>query len=509
MALYNNTFTTIAGNTTRDSSADKGAIYYLNGNSTNGRLNIGSNGIWIVGNNSHILYYGTTNHSFMSGTIKAEGLTFVARGVGERIDFSSANGGLETTDLTYVCLGSGNIFNHLENSKNKFSGFTRFIIDMTSGNAFIQFANREYQNIIIDVKASNGAVLSVYPARSHNGYTSFPAFGTKNATSLLLYKGTTATSHGRFYDPFYEGVSNNLLPMNINGGGSGNFCKEYFTLDLTNIADNEARARVVDSLGTIQFENNLTDTNLTLNDYSGNPLEYYNGKKIIPCQVREITTAISNSRNTISYIIRRLGYQEIRVDNLSMNAPVIIGEMLIDNKHDSSIDVSTLTGISVNSTTKKVTLTETRTPQEIYEYLKNWLVVNLSVDDFVDIEVSVISLFDGWSFVNTNNINGSFTDTNVDSFLTEKDSNEIRVLNPADDSLIYEGISYQFNIGGITINPVKVFVNLGGVWLEQKELLTLVQGSNEVDFGVAGALTSLPTNVWEYQERTLNKGLFK
>ena len=136
----NTSFTELTSGT-RDSSADKGAIYNLDGNTTvDGRLNLGTSAIWEVGANTHIVIDGNARHSYMNGIIKATSLVIVANpSGGGRCDFSSGDGGFETTDLTYVFLGNGSVYNHLESDRNKFSGFTRFIIDMESGEAFVQF----------------------------------------------------------------------------------------------------------------------------------------------------------------------------------------------------------------------------------------------------------------------------------------------------------------------------------------------------------------------------------
>ena len=85
--LHNTTFTSLPSGS-RDSYTYQGAVYYLDGNGTNGRLNLGSNARWIVGDNTHILVSGNANHSYMDGIIEASGLVYVGRpNGGGRFDF--------------------------------------------------------------------------------------------------------------------------------------------------------------------------------------------------------------------------------------------------------------------------------------------------------------------------------------------------------------------------------------------------------------------------------------
>ena len=116
------------------------------------------------------------------------------------------------------------------------------------------------------------------------------------------------------------------------GAGVGNSCKEYFTIDVTAIAHSDARIRVTDNTNTVQHNNLfLTSANTTIFANDGTtPLTFYDGRSVVPVLVRTIGLSLSNTRNTISYVIRRAGFEEIRVDNLAMNAPVVIEELLVD-----------------------------------------------------------------------------------------------------------------------------------------------------------------------------------
>ena len=370
-------FTAITSGT-RDSSADKGATYFLSGNGPNGRLNMSNNTVWIVGDNTHIVYNGNTNHSFMNGEIRSTGLVFVAKPTGGgRVDFSSPNGGMKATDITYYYLGDGNIFNHLENGKNAYKGFVRFIFDMSGGIGHVQFANREYANVKLDVKSSNASELGIYPARNHTGFTSLSGFETDGLTSsLTLHKGSTTTSHARFYDPVYTGTTNNLLPMKINTGGAANYGREYFTIDVTAIRHDNANGLVTDEDNTVLFNNSLTEANTTIYANNGTTeLDYYSDKNVIPCLVRTISTTLSTTRKNINYLIRRNGYQEIRVDNLAMNEPVVIKEMPEDTSWSN-------TG----------TITQITTLDEFYDEAQKWLTNNLSTSSFISVDVRNIDL---------------------------------------------------------------------------------------------------------------------
>ena len=183
--LHNTTFTSLPSGF-RDSTADQGAVYYLDGNTTNGRLNIGINAIWQLGDNTHILVSGNPNYIYMEGIMRSSGLVYVGRpNGGGRFDFSSPNGGMEAHDITYYYTGNGTIFNHLENARNKFTGFVRFIIDMASGIAYVQFESREYANVALSIKSTNAATVNIYTARSSSGFTSLPGFSTINLNGTL------------------------------------------------------------------------------------------------------------------------------------------------------------------------------------------------------------------------------------------------------------------------------------------------------------------------------------
>ena len=58
MALNNSTFTALTSGTRDNTQDEKGAVYFLDGNTTNGRLNISSGAIWKTGANTHIVYDG-------------------------------------------------------------------------------------------------------------------------------------------------------------------------------------------------------------------------------------------------------------------------------------------------------------------------------------------------------------------------------------------------------------------------------------------------------------------
>ena len=345
--LHNTIFTSLSSGF-RDSSSDKGAIYYLNGNTTNGRLNLGSSAIWQVADNTHILVNGNPNHSYMNGIIRSTGLVYVGRPSGGRFDFSGPDGGMEAHDITYYYTGNGFIYNHLENARNKFTGFVRFIFDMSAGTAYVQFESREYANVTLNVKPTNGSLISVYPARSSAGFTSLPGFSTLNLQGTLeLSAGGYSDSHGRIYDPSYIGAINNLLPINVRGGGSGHYTKEYFTIDITGIAHSDTKIRVSDNTNTVQHDGiTLTTANTTIYANNGTtPLSDYEGKRVVPVLVRTITQSLSNTRNTISYLIRRAGFHEIRVDNFAMNAPVVIEDLLVDENWSNTGVISTITNL--------------------------------------------------------------------------------------------------------------------------------------------------------------------
>ena len=96
---------------------------------------------------------------------------------------------------------------------------------------------------------------------------------------------------------------------------------------------------------------------------------------MIPCLVRTISTTLSTTRKNINYLIRRNGYQEIRVDNLAMNEPVVIKEMPEDTSWSN-------TG----------TITQITTLDEFYDEAQKWLTNNLSTSSFISVDVRNIDL---------------------------------------------------------------------------------------------------------------------
>ena len=217
-------------------------------------------------------------------------------------------------------------------------------------------------------------------------------------------RGTTSTSHAKIYDPNYIGVTNNLLQIDRDAGGTSNDAEEYFSIDVTNIASDDAKIRVVDGLVTEQHNKFLSDANTKVYANDGViELLYYTGKKIIPCLVRTITTSTSSTRNTISYLIRRNGYQEIAVNNLAMNAPVIIKEIAIDEGWSN-------TG----------TLTEISTLDEFYDETQKWLTNNLGTSNFISTNGTEIILENNWNLVISNSVSSLYSVDTTNKIITIK-----------------------------------------------------------------------------------------
>ena len=222
---------------------------------------------------------------------------------------------------------------------------------------------------------------------------------------------------------------------------------------------------------------------------------------------------------------------EAVIGSIDAYAPILINDDLLITETDDIVS----------------TYTELETPQKLYDYAKLFFVNNPLYQDSIlltrsgdtidagnynvelrsggssvfEFDGTTISLRVGTKFTGSITttgtvtgkefVNGNVFDLTQDSSLTERNNAEIRVLNPNNNSLIYEGNNYSFVFDNIVVNPVKVFGDLGGVWLERKDLLTLTKGINEVDFGVAGAISTLPTASDIYSEFTTgtNANAFK
>lgn len=343
MATNNNTFTAVTSGV-RDLSDDKAAVYYLDGNSTNGRLNINQNSRVKFGDNTHVVIDGNSSHSHMNGTLEANALTYALIPTTGRADFGSSICSYDTTDITFLFLGDGNIFLHLEddNNNSSFSGFTRIILDKSDGEAYVQFSSKEYQGVEIQERQNNNSTNRIYVARLSQGFTSLTGFKTLGLTSLEIFYGTKSTSSGRIYDPVYDGISNNLLPLRIAAFYSADkHMHEYFSIDVTSIRHDDVKIRLVDSENEVQHNDvSLTEANTTPLSNNGDDLEYYNGRSVVLFKAREIETTLSTTRRTASYIIRKVGYNDIIVNNATVNAPIVIEDMTINDAYSNTSEVS-------------------------------------------------------------------------------------------------------------------------------------------------------------------------
>jgi hypothetical protein len=393
MALDNNTFTAVTGTDTRDLSADIGANYNLDGNATDGRLNVATGAKVIFGNSTSLVLQGSPGSDFMLGIIEGKALTMSITPNGGRYDLLHFNAGLITEDLTLNLLGNGNLYLHLEddNSRTALTGFTRFNFKRTGGYVYIQFGSKEYQNICLNVLPGSSGTTFVYCARSTAGFTDLPGFKTVGITSSLSIRmGSNATSSLNIIDPIYEGTTNNILSLNAVNSSTSRKLYELFSLDVTAIRHDDAKIRVVSGIYT--FNSQLTTDKCTPKDNSGDALNYFSGRNVILCRVREVSGGISNSRNTVNITIRRLGYQDITYKSLSMNNPVIIEEHLVNEAYDTTIDSSTITGISITGTV--ITISESRTLQELYNYCTYHLNkdANMGTDNFISIKGSLVEI---------------------------------------------------------------------------------------------------------------------
>lgn len=341
MATNNTTFTALTSGT-RDNSADKGAVYFLDGNTINGRLNIAAGTKWIAGNYTRVNLQGNPSHSYMKGIIEGEDLTYIMEvESGGRGDFSSDIGGYKVRNMTYIFQGNGDIFNHLESDNNQLTGDIKFIIDMTGGNAYIQTNPKEYADVTINVKTSNIADLLFYCSRLGDNHASLPGFKTVGLSSLTLpADGAGLNKHGRFYDPEYYDSNDNLLPNNLLEmirSGNGTDSIEYFTFDFTGVHES-THLYVEDSLSTVLYSNlQLTDANCKIYEQNGTTeLTYYSAKKVVPIEVRRIGTTASTSRNTISYKLRRVGYLPLEADGLVLNAPKMFNNLQVDPNYNGT-----------------------------------------------------------------------------------------------------------------------------------------------------------------------------
>ena len=372
MALNNTTFTQLS-TWTRDLTSEPGSVYFLDGNHTNWRLNIWASAKVIFWDNSHIFVNWNSSHTHMLGVIEWTGLTYILKPNGGRADFWHNEAGYDTTDITFILLGNGSLFHHLEDDRalSDFKGFTRIIFNRSWGSAYVQFASKEYPNVELQFKSGNSGDTNIYMARLTPGFTSLTWFKTSGITSeIQIWYGTNNTSSGRIYDPIYAGATNNLLPLRIGANnGPNKHMHEYFSIDVTNIRHDDAKIRVVDSTWEVQHNDiSLTISNTTPMANDGTTaLSYYNGRAVILVKVREITTNQSNSRRSISYIIRRPWYNEIKVDNLSMNNPVTIEEMWVDENWSNTWTITDIT-------------TSSQLYDEINKYLANNFDSNIEYD---------------------------------------------------------------------------------------------------------------------------------
>ncbi|AUR96765.1 hypothetical protein NVP1232O_31 [Vibrio phage 1.232.O._10N.261.51.E11] len=387
MTTNNTTFAAITSGT-RDSRLDRGAVYFLNGNSTNGRLNLSMGATWLAGDKTYVVVAGDSGNTYMRGVIRGGSLTYAANpGVGQRVDFSSTDGSIQVEDMEFLYFGSGSVFTHLENSNNSFAKSLGFFFDMDGGAAYVQLANREYANLSVDVSSRNQSDITVYVSRSHAGQSSLPFFGTSGITELTIRAGSLSTSHGRIYDPTYQGAANNLISLKTDRDSSltvneSNNTLEYFTLDVTDVRSDNLKIRVVNQTGDVLFDSYATNSNTTLRNFDNSVMAAYIDRSVVPILVRTVGATLSTERDQISYTVRRAGFREIAVNNEQINAPIVISEMLVDS------------GFSGNPST----LVTIGNAEELFDSFQHSAVADASIDyDILTAIGDTIVVKTGWT----------------------------------------------------------------------------------------------------------------
>lgn len=453
--MTNNTTFTALTTGTRDSTADKGAFYFLDGNVTDGRLNIANGATWKVGDNTTIAYLGNPGHSFNLGVIEADSLKLIGHPTGGgRLDFGFSSCGWKTTDLTFVFLGDGNIYNHLEDTADlsNMQGYTKFHIDMNSGEAYLQFNVKEYPNVVLDVKPTNSGVVKVYPARSTAGYTSLTGFTTKGLTSILLLAGLTATSHGRIYDPVYEGVANNLITLQTDSVQVGNQVKEYFSIDVTSLANADVKAYVTNNDNTVLFNDALDSASLIPKANDGvTPLSFYENRKVILCEVRSVNHIANATRKTIKYRLRRIGFNDLEVVNfISLNSPIELKTMVADEHYSSSV-----LGVEIDNSI------------ELYDGIQQALQDDVTISKMLSVNGSTITIANGWSLHRDQTLTSPIVIDKVNSQIkvktganglqqTEKFNSIIGTVDASFDnhtSMLYLNASGDTTVRFVNLNP--------------------------------------------------------
>jgi hypothetical protein len=386
------TFT--AATSSVDYSDDPNAFYTLDGNSTNGRLNISVGSVVTFAANTTVMIKGNPGHSYVFGRIlPGENFLYgIECSNGGRGDFGHSvstigSSAAPAKNMIYFYGNTDgtncNVYNHQENSFNIFSGTTEFRFSMKGGTGYIQFSSLERASVFINITSSQSGTIAVYPARSSFGFTSLTGFkvqGGSNTSGITFRKGTQTNSHGRIYDPIYVDTPNNVIPINVDSSGLISRIHEYFTLDVTTV-DPGARIQVLSGT-TEQFNKLATDVNCTIYASNGTtPLTYYTGKKVIPCLVRLVGTSATINRNLITYKIRIAGFEAIEEYDLAMNGPVVIEGMQIDH------------GYSHTATT----ITEIATADQLYDAITDLMCADMDIPEDLFIHTgTTLEILDTW-----------------------------------------------------------------------------------------------------------------
>lgn len=401
---------------TRDVTAEKGAVYHLDGNATNWRLNI-AGGILKLWDDTQIFQENNPWHSFQRGQIHAKRLRFIANPKAwHRVDFWFSSCVWIVEDITFKYQWAWLVFNHLEdNTKSSvFTGSTTFLFDMEAWwSAFIQFNSVEMQNVVLNVAPTNQWSLNVYVARLSEKETSLTWFKTVGLTTEATIRiWNKTTSSGYLYSPTFVGATNNDITLKVGKDAwvrfeVNNKVKVFYVIDITAVHEDgkELSVWVKDSSWLVQHNQEMDKDDLTPKRDDWVVLEYYRNKKCVLVMTKSwkgngawwgngIIQTVENSR-TISYRIRRPDLIEISKLNSAFNNDDIIKEMFDDTAYDSK-ETKITTGITINATTKILTIGTGVRAQQLYNFVKEWLCLpaNMETNNFISASWDVLDLDD-------------------------------------------------------------------------------------------------------------------
>lgn len=212
-------------------------------------------------------------------------------------------------------------------------------------------------------------------------------------------------------------------------------------------------------------------------------------KEVCTSGTDNTTIRISNGDFRVSY--RKYGYV-FSDDTLSFDAPMVSLKGLSTNNYTVLSDPSVLTGIAIDGIAKTITVSESRTSSELYDYTQYWatLVDNLIYDEPLKTFDGVNYLLtNGWKLILSTNLSSQLNISGEVNLVTGVNLSNMSIDG---DLRVSTGLNSELNFSNVTV--------LGSVYNDSvNNTLTInsLNGSSMTagDAGIGNGQTNIVTLV--------------